>query len=277
MSIKKINTKTKTMKQNKKNLRRRTGTLLLFLLLFPALASAETWNYTALGNSLASGVGATNNNGYANLYKSYVENDNGVTINLWNLGSSGWTSSDLLAALKSNAVFRAAVSSSRVITIDIGGNDLLQATAKYNAGTCGGKKKNKCMQSADKKFKKNFTKIISLIKKLRGKQQTIYRTMNLYYSSVTADMSTDHFAGDKFSSDFAFLNYYVTKANRTLCGVGRSKGFLCADVHTSFNGASGTEDPRQKGYIFTDGLHPNDTGYQIIADDFRSLGYSTSK
>jgi len=265
------------MKKSKKNFWGKAGGLAICLLFFPLLASAETWNYTALGNSLASGVGATNNNGYADRYKTYLENDNSVTVNLWNLGSSGWTSSDLLAALKSNAVFRLAVSSSRIITVDIGGNDLLQATAKYNAGICGGKKNDKCMKTTDKKLKNNFKKIVSLIKKLRGKQRTIYRTMNLYYSSVTPDMGTDHFAKDKFTSDFAFLNYYLLKANRTLCGVGRSKGFLCADAHTSFNGAGGTEDPQQKGYISSDGLHPNDTGYQIIADDFRSLGYSTSK
>lgn len=179
--------------------------------------------------------------------------------------------------LKSNAIFRAAVSSSRVVTVDIGGNDLLQATAKYNAGICKGKKNNKCMKSANKKLKKNFTKILKLIKKLRGKQRTIYRTMSLYYSSVTSDMGTDHFNNDNYTSDFAFLNYYLKKANKMLCSVGRSKGFLCADVSVSFNGTSGTEDPQQKGYISSDGLHPNDTGYQIIADDFRNLGYSTSK
>ncbi|MDI6777606.1 MAG: GDSL-type esterase/lipase family protein [Patescibacteria group bacterium] len=265
------------VKQKKKIFVGKILGVLASFLLAPAFASAETWNYTALGDSLAYGYGATGNYGYVDTYKNYVESDNGVTINLWNLGSSGWTSSDLLAALKSNAVFRAAVSSSRVITVDIGGNDLLQATVKYKAGICGGKKNDKCMKTANKNLKKNFKKILKEIKKLRGKQQTIYRTMNLYYSAVTSDSSVDSFSGDKYSSDFAFLNYYVKKADSILCKAGRSKGFLCADVHTSFNGASKTEDPQQKGYICADGLHPNDTGYQVIANDFRALGYSTSK
>lgn len=49
---------------------------------------------------------------------------------------------------------------------------------------------------------------------------------------------------------------------------------LRAMVFREFNGTSGTEDPRAKGYISLDGFHPNNTGHQKIADCLHALGYS---
>ena len=240
-------------------------------------ASAAAWNYTAFGDSLAYGTGATNNEGYVNLYKNYLETDNQATVILYNLGVPGWTSSDLLGALRTNSTFRLAASGSDVITVDIGGNDLLQAVALYKLGACGGKKNNNCLKTAYKKLQSNWKKIFSEIRKLRGKKATIIRTMNLYYSSVNMDRSKDSYSGDKYASDFDFFNPYLLKANRYLQKAARKKKILTADVHALFNGASGTEDPQVKGYISIDGLHPNDTGYQIMADALQSLGYKSSK
>lgn len=240
-------------------------------------AFAATWNYAALGDSLAYGTGATGNQGYVDKYKNHLEADNQTTVNLTNLGVPGWTSTDLLSALKTNATFRTAVAQSDVITIDIGGNDLLRSVAFYKLGVCGGKKNNKCLETSYKKLKSNWKKIFSLVRKLRGKNPTIIRTMNLYYSSVNMDRGQDSYSGDKYASDFDFFNPYLTKSNSYLGKAARNKKILTADVHTLYNGASGTEDPQAKGYICIDGLHPNDTGYQIMGEALRGLGYAASK
>lgn len=252
-------------------------TVALAIALLPNLAIAATWQYTALGDSLSYGTGATNNQGYANLYKSHVEADNQISVNLTNLGVPGWTSADLLAYLKSNGTFRNSVVASDVITINIGGNDLLRAVYLYKSGTCSGKKNNKCLKTATAKLKTNWKKIFSLVKKLRRKKSTIIRTMNLYYAAVTMDQNNDSFAGDAYSSDFAFFNPYLAKTNASLSKIARQKKILVANVHALYNGSSGTEDPQTKGYICADGLHPNDTGYQVMADELENLGYSSSK
>src|SRR3954447_4839435 len=55
---------------------------------------APTWNYTALGDSLASGLIAQK--GYVARYATYINVDTGATVNTMNLGVPGWHSADLL-------------------------------------------------------------------------------------------------------------------------------------------------------------------------------------
>ena len=95
---------------------------------------APTWNYTALGDSLASGLIAQE--GYVTRYANYVNVDTGATVNTTNLGVPGWHSGDLLNALQNDAAFRASIQSAQVVTFDIGGNDVANAHDHYVQGIC---------------------------------------------------------------------------------------------------------------------------------------------
>lgn len=250
-----------------------TAALILFLAAVAGSASAATWNYTALGDSLAYGYGATDNYGYAERYRDHLQNDNGVTVQLTNLGMSGWTSRDLLNALRKNSTYRNAVANSEVITLNIGGNDFLDTVDDYIAGTCGGEKNNKCLKRTHKRFKSNFKKIIKLTKKLSKKNKPIIRSMDIYLPNTTFYLNDDYVTTDKYPNDFAVINPVLKKLNRFIRQTCRKKKILYADVHLLYNGSSGTEDPSLKGYVSDDTLHPNDTGYQVIADGLRVLGY----
>ena len=46
-----------------------------------------------------------------------------------------------------------------------------------------------------------------------------------------------------------------------------------ADVYTAFNGRNHRQDPVAKGYIQSDGIHPNSKGRIVIATTLASLGY----
>lgn len=253
-----------------------TAALVLFFTAAGSV-SAATWNYTALGDSLAYGYGATGNYGYAERYRDHLQNDNGVDVQLTNLGVNGWTSSDLLAALKKNSTYRNTVANSDVITLDIGGNDFLGNVDDYIAGTCGGKKNNKCLKKTYKRFKANFKKIIKLTKKLSKKKKPIIRSMDLYLPNTTFYLNDDFVTTDKYPNDFAVINPVLKKLNRLIRQTCRKNKVLYADVHFLYNGSSGTEDPLLKGYISDDLFHPNDLGYQVIADDLQALGYSSSR
>src|SRR5215467_3899441 len=87
----------------------------------------QVWDYTALGDSLATGYLAQA--GYVPRYQAVLETDNSVSVTLYNLGQNGWTSGGLFNALETNATFQTAVSQAIVVTWDIGMNDFRNARA----------------------------------------------------------------------------------------------------------------------------------------------------
>jgi hypothetical protein len=68
------------------------------------LAAPASWNYVALGDSLATGFGAFK--GYVSCYEAYIETDTGVAVTRTNLGQNKWTSSQLLSALRNDSTFQ---------------------------------------------------------------------------------------------------------------------------------------------------------------------------
>ena len=84
-----------------------------------------TWDYSALGDSLASGVLAQE--GYVARYASYANQDTGSNINTINLGVPGWHSGDLLNAIQTDPVVRNHIANSQVVAWDIGGDDVANA------------------------------------------------------------------------------------------------------------------------------------------------------
>ena len=147
---------------------------------------APTWNYTALGDSLASGLIAQE--GYVTRYANYVNVDTGATVNTTNLGVPGWHSGDLLNALQNDAAYRASIQSAQVVTFDIGGNDVANAHDHYVQGICGGADNQDCLRNAVSTLEQNWTAIVTQLTTLRSTNDTILRTMDIYSPDVKSDM-----------------------------------------------------------------------------------------
>jgi hypothetical protein len=101
------------------NVRRLLRLILVVVLLVGAsqgttLAAPASWDYVALGDSLATGFGAFK--GYVPLYEAHVETDTGVAVTRTNLGQNGWTSSQLLSALRNDPTFRRATRKAEIVT-----------------------------------------------------------------------------------------------------------------------------------------------------------------
>jgi lysophospholipase L1-like esterase len=94
---------------------------------FECVKSVEAQNvYTALGDSISFGLSASQGNGYVNLLHNYLTSTEKFSNEkLNNLSKPGDTSSDLLAKLKTDATIRESVKMSNIITISIGGNNIL--------------------------------------------------------------------------------------------------------------------------------------------------------
>ena len=237
----------------------------------PAIAP----EYTALGDSLVTGIFASK--GYVPTYRDYLRDDGGLSMQLTNLGKNGWRSGDLLNALRKDQTFRNAVARSQVVTWNIGGNDLRQTRSRYKAGTCGGADNQACLRTAVSTLKSNWDAIMSEILTLRSTTNTIIRTMDTYNPYVNADQVVDSWPDDGGLNDFQVFKPYIDDVNSYMCLTAQSKKIPCAKVYVAFNGADGSIDPHEKGYLAFDDLHPNDKGHAVIAEQLRSLGLAPLK
>ncbi|MCA1564614.1 MAG: DUF4214 domain-containing protein [Acidobacteria bacterium] len=238
----------------------------IFALLFavrPAAAQAQTWQYTALGDSLAAGLNDSQG-GYAARYRNYVQADTGATVNLVNKGVSGLTSAGLLNALRTDDTLRAQIANSQIVTWNIGANDFQDAVARYQSGTCGGADNQDCIRATVASFKANWNAIIAQILSLRSPSNTIIRTMDNYNPAVD------------LARVFGFLPVikpYLDDINRFIILSAINNRIAPALVYQAFNGLNGELDAGRRGYISADGIHPNDTGHDIIAGQFRATSY----
>jgi lysophospholipase L1-like esterase len=223
------------------------------------------WNYTALGDSLAAGTGASYK-GYVDRYADYLEADTGVRVNVINLGQNGLTSPELLFALRSDPSWRRAVGEADILTVNIGINDLGHAAQAYENGTCGGTDNQDCLRAAVQTVKGNWNAITAELLSLRSTSDTIIRAAGLGYTPyIDTEEAPDGHSGDGGLDDFRVFKPYLDEVNGHIVTMASDNDIPLAEVHLD------------KGYISQDGVHPNDEGYEVIAERLRKLGYSPLK
>jgi lysophospholipase L1-like esterase len=208
-----------------------------------AEATPAIWDYVALGDSLAVGVGA--HRGYVERYAAHINSDTGARVEVLNLGVSGQTSSELLYALRMDGSMRRAVGAAEVVTINIGINDLGHAGHAYKNGTCGGGDGQDCLRMAVEELEENWDAIVAELLSLRSTEDTVIRTAGLGYTPRVAKN----------------FEPYVAKVNRHVATTAATHGIPHAQPSLG------------EGHMSPDGVHPNDAGYEHIADRLRELGY----
>jgi len=213
------------------------------------------WNYVALGDSLAVGTGASYE-GYVDRYAAYIEDDTGARVSITNLGRNGQTSSELLYALRNDPSWRRTVGEANVITINIGINDLGRAAEVYENGTCGGTDNQDCLRAAVQTVEGNWNSVIAELLGLRSTSDTIIRAAGLGY--------TPHLDDGRLDSFRAFQSY-LDEVDSRIAMIASDSGIPLVEVNLD------------KGHISKDGLHPNDEGYEVIAQRLRELGYGPLK
>jgi lysophospholipase L1-like esterase len=201
------------------------------------------WDYVALGDSLAAGVGARR--GYVPRYAEYLQSETGARLRVNNLGLSGQTSTQLLYSIRSDSSVRKALTRAEVVTLNIGLNDLGQAKSSHESGTCGGRQNEACLRQVVDRVERNWDATIREISSLRSTENTIIRTVGLGYTPHTEGV----------------YRPYLGRVTRHIASSAADAGIPYVEVRLADEGMS------------EDGLHPNDKGYQMIAEQLRSLGY----
>lgn len=235
----------------------------------PTVSPGPTGQYVALGDSVA--VGLWGFPPYPRRYEISAESVLGRQLNLINLAQSGATSDHLRSSLANDAQMRQAISQASIVSWNIGGNDLRAARDSYKRGTCGGADNQDCIRSAVARLKTNWTGIVAHLNNLRP-QGALAIGMDIYNPYVLEDMRADSWTADGGLNDFQVFKIYFDDVNFFINHlISDPRSVSIAPVYAAFNGASGTEDPRAKGYISFDGFHPNTTGHAVIANQMISV------
>jgi lysophospholipase L1-like esterase len=246
---------------------------LVTLIATPKEAAAQNVLYTALGDSIGFGLFAPIGDGYVPAYGRLVETNTGANVTLVNTSIPGWTSSDLLGAIRGNILFRVSVATSSIVTVNIGGNDLLGARGSYGNRTCGGPDNQDCLRATVATFKANWNAILDQVLSLRSTRNTVIRTMDIYNPYVNEDRARDSWPNDQ-GNDFQVAKVYLDQINNHIRMTSAARNIPCARVYLAFNGPNGDIDAGDRGFIAFDGLHPNGLGHSRIAELLGNLGYS---
>lgn len=232
----------------------------------------------AMGDSITFGMSATKGNGYVDLFYNNAKSIQGnEELKLMNLGIPGDKSSDLLSKLMNDSPTKDAVRKAKIITISVGGNNLLAPVINAIATSF-----NLVPTSP------TFAKDLALALSSPNNQQTLNIALSKLPSALTAGVQ-------QFGTDWMGIigaiktlapkaDVYVTTLYNPLNqldplynvfdpaiqGINKiiktpNAGYKVADVYTAFHDYKGTE-PLVNFNLFTGNLdpHPTTKGHEVI-------------
>ena len=246
----------------------------LFLLAFPkagdrfrtekkvSALSVKHVSYAALGDSLTEGVGdATGQGGFVPLFAKEIENSTGGSVSSQNFGKAGDTSTQIYNRMMKSKKITDGLKKANIITITIGGNDVLKVI-RDNV-TILSSMTEKDFVKPEELYQARVKKLLDKIREDNPQAQIyvlgIYNPFYLNFPDLTVMQNVI----DSWNTATAGVvsqekNTYFIPINNLLYKGSGDKQAVEADSSTSAvaNNLLYTEDH----------FHPNNIGYQIMAD-----------
>lgn len=195
-----------------------------------------------LGDSITFGynLGVDNNKPSLYAFPNLIGDEAHLEVS--NLGFPGWTTNDLLNAIKNDKNFQQSIKHANYVTLDIGNNDLLQALKSYNGNP------NDLLTilkgTTLPTIKNNLNQIILEVSKLTDAPIVLYNIYNPF--QVTDPM---HSLADQL------LTTYI---NPVIEGIGIQYGVKLADAYVAFGN-------NQAVYVRVGDIHPTIKGQEVLA------------
>ncbi|MGF7048664.1 lysophospholipase L1-like esterase [Paenibacillus sp. DS2015] len=202
------------------------------------------YHYTAIGDSLTVGYGALPGNGFVPTYRRLAEYHLQTSVTYDNLGVIGLTTQGQYDLISRNLTFRQSLQQANIITLSIGGNDLIRAARTTGVTS---QHFNKALAHCQTNFE-HIIKGLHQIKR-NGNQRYIIRVIGLYNPLPQIEEAS----------------YYVQRFNQYIERF-QSATLEVANIYPLFYG-------RERELLSLDHIHPNSRGYRIIADQLNRLGY----
>lgn len=261
--------------------------LLLCCGMVPASASAAgTGSYVALGDSISAGYGLE---GGELSFPEMLERDTGYVLTDFS-SNDGVTSEDLLETLNKAEVI-AAVQGADVITITVGGNDLMNALYEYLAdapgvsmsaedireglenGTIGtGTLMKLMMELGDFPASSQASAALTTLGANLSSALAQIKVMNPDVTCIIANQYNPYWHIKEAAAIGIVLTFEtgVLDLNTTLAEVAQTQGVTAVDVYGAFHVSA--DNPCNADFTAIDDFnldfHPNALGHQLIAAEF---------
>ncbi|MCX2825627.1 GDSL-type esterase/lipase family protein [Bacillus pseudomycoides] len=200
----------------------------------------DSFYHLVLGDSLAKGYGSTQG-GYAELASNQIGEQIHKPITVENLGVNGLTTDRLVQKVQSEEV-KQKIQKANLITINIGGNNLFRLNR--DVGVIDG---IKMLNKEKTHFEEDVKNIVKTVRTLNPNALLILSEL---YNPLQLDDSIASYA-DMFLDGWNDAVYSISKANQPSIVLPIRKLI-----------------PNDKKELLYDQVHPNDKGYEIIANAF---------
>ncbi|MGB3699863.1 MAG: SGNH/GDSL hydrolase family protein [Anaerolineales bacterium] len=229
------------------------------------LLALEEWDLLWISDSSGWGV--------AEIYAAYIEEDTGIPVNVydyWAVSLSAGTIVDILeGGSHPNAELARIpelIPEVEVIVFyanpeeSIDEDNPTDSNCAHSSATT---YVNACEMDTFGLYIQHLELIYQHIFELRGDQPIIVRAFDAY-NPIPARWEED---GTFDACHACWENY-----NAAIHQAASEYYIPVARVNDAWNGPDHNEDPNDKGYT-ADGIHPNELGAQVIAEELRKLGY----
>ena len=133
-----------------------------------------------------------------------------------------------------------------------------------NPADCGGDDDQQCLRDALAGFKDSVETSFAILTETVDPSETLIRAVDAYPPLVKDQLAAD---------TLQMTNPYWQEAQEFFAETAAKYGIPTAQVFAVFNGPDGTDDPQDRGLIWSDRLHPSEAGVLLIADLIYDLGY----
>lgn len=229
----------------------------------------EVIRYTAIGDSLTEGIGdLTNSGGFVPLVANDLQEQyhlNGVQTD--NFGKNGDRSDQILKRIKKNEDIQKGLASADLITLTVGGNDLMKVI-KGDVFRLTKDSFKKPLKSYQKEVEKLLTEIRKYNEEAPIYVLGIYNPFYLYFPDITEMQEiVDTWNDGTKEVVTAEKNAFFIPINDLLYkGVGDQVGIVSSEETAT---SSSEHDIKNNALYEEDHFHPNNLGYQIMASAVR--------
>lgn len=225
-----------------------------------AVEKAKSLHYLALGDSLTEGVGdTTKQGGFVPLLAEELQSQYDYRLMTNNFGVSGNTSNQILARMTSDETLKQQLKRANLLTVTVGGNDVMRVVQKHITNL----KASSFVRPA-KAYQKRLATIIEQARKDNPDLPIyivgIYNPFYVNFPELTAMQDVVNQWNQATQETLAsYDKVYFVSINDLL-----SRG-----VDNQGNAVTNTNDSNyaNNAALFEeDHFHPNNTGYQLIAN-----------